>query len=136
MVECPPGGGNVEPSGQGSRAEQNPGDLVNMADFSPIFRALNSSLTLEWLSYLHRPSLGVYNSSNGLAFFSIFSSVYTTRCFIFTIYLFFQYHHFSAIIVFFKWICLLFHGENGQNEYIQIIFSFTNIVSIIVGIDL
>ena len=26
-----------------------------------------------------------------------------------------------------KCICLVFHGENGQNEYILKIFSFTNI---------
>ena len=111
-------------------------DLVNMADFSPIFRALNPSLTLEWLSYLHRPSLGVYNSSNGLAFF-LFLALYTQHDVSYSLFTCFcQYHHFSAIIVFFKCICLVFHGENGQNEYIQIIFSFTNIVSIVAYIDL
>ena len=31
-------------------------------------------------------------------------------------------------ILILKCICLVFHGENGQNEYILIIFSFTNIV--------
>ena len=35
-----------------------------------------------------------------------------------------------------KFICLVFHGENGQNGYILIIFSFTKIVSIIARIDL
>ena len=30
----------------------------------------------------------------------------------------------------------MFHGENGQIEYIVIIFSFTNIVSIVACIDL
>ena len=33
-------------NGQGSRAKLKPGDLVNMVDSSPIFRALNPSLTL------------------------------------------------------------------------------------------
>ena len=35
-----------------------------------------------------------------------------------------------------KCICLVFHGESGQNEYILIIFSFTNIVWIVPSIDL
>ena len=35
-----------------------------------------------------------------------------------------------------KCICLVFHGENGQNEYILIIFSFTTVVSIVACIDL
>ena len=30
-----------------------------------------------------------------------------------------------------KCICLVFHGENGQNESIRIIFSFTNILACI-----
>ena len=39
-------------------------------------------------------------------------------------------------ILILKCICLVFHGENGQNEYILIVFSFTNIVSIVACIDL
>ena len=35
-----------------------------------------------------------------------------------------------------KCIFLVFHVENGQNEYILIIFSYTNIVSILSCIDL
>ena len=35
-----------------------------------------------------------------------------------------------------KFICLVFHGENAQNEYILINFSSTNIVSIVSCIDL
>ena len=35
-----------------------------------------------------------------------------------------------------KCISVVFHGENGQNEYILIIFLFTNIVSTVASIDL
>ena len=32
-------------------------------------------------------------------------------------------------------VCLVFHGEIGQNEYILMIVNFTNIVSIVACID-
>ena len=40
-------------------------------------------------------------------------------------------NRFLVTILMLKCIYLVFYGENGQNEYILIIFSFTNIVSIV-----
>ena len=39
-------------------------------------------------------------------------------------------------ILLLKYACLVFHVENGQIEYILIIFSFTNILSVAASIDL
>ena len=42
---------------------------------------------------------------------------------------------FSQYRILLKYACLVFYVENGQIEYILIIFSFTNIVWIVASID-